>query len=395
MIDRGRVPPPQVARDALVGPMLPGSNKTRHLFTARTGDVVLEHLRTVEGEAADMNEVSLMSDADVARAVPVPGVTLYGGVFTNHFGHMLAETVHRLWAAALLPEYADVAIAFQVGEGRTLPIEPWMLQIFAQFGIGPERLLFVNRPMRFEELHVPRQGRVLGGVMPIEGYADLFPVRPIAPEWPASPRLYVSRRQFGHRGTYLGESMIETALQRDGYEVVYPETLPFEAVLRKLVGAREIVFCEGSAIHHLEVTGRIDARVFVIGRRAGTRHRFSRLLEATAREYTIFGKTRGTVCLEWDRMKEVPFQARTCSFVDLPALVRELSAFSGVAMGVPDEASIRRAESLDLLRYILDPRVGQESNDEQIGRLLRMMREAPDVKRLLPRPRRSRGQATT
>lgn len=387
------MPPPEVVSDALIGPLLPGSSKHVHVFAARTGDVLLQHFH-IDGRRGlrDINQVRAASPQEIGAAPLVPGVTLYAGPYAGHFGHMLAEGMHRLWAAALRPELKQARIAFQAREGRETATEPWFAELLALYGITPEQVLFVNAPMRFAELHVPVQGRALGGEMLVDHYDALFPIAPIKPERKVAARLYVSRRQHMFSGSYLGESLVETLLGRAGYEIVYPETIPLRSMLRKLAGAREIIFCEGSAIHHLELTGRLRARIFVIGRRQGTADRFDRVLDAGCEAWTVFEEHHGSVCLDWDKGRDAPMRSRACSFVDLPKLLEALSAFAGVSLPQPDEAAVRRAESLDLLRVVMDQRTGATATDEQFGRMLRAVRRSEGVRKLMPRLRRSRAR---
>jgi len=388
---RAELPAPTVVRDALVGPLLPGSSKLRYVFAADTGGCRLEHLRFTKAQGLhDIAEPRAPTPAELADAPLVEEPALYAGAFNSHFGHMLAEGIHRLWAAAVDPTLAGRPVVFQTRAGRTEEPMPWLAEVLEQFGITTDQLLFVNTPTRFAELHVPKQGRTLGGAMPIPDYPALFPIQPIARDPYAPANLYVSRRLHMYSGSYLGETWVEHVLAKSGFEILYPETVPLASTLRKLVSAKRIVFCEGSAIHHLELTGHVDARVFVIGRRRGTAERFGRVLEAATADWTVFEQQRGMVCLDWDKVRGTPMGSRACSFTDLPTLVEALSAFAGVPLPAPSPAVVRREESLDLLRLLLDPRAGADTSDDQLGRMLRMLRQSRNAQRLRPKQRRSR-----
>ena len=378
------LPKPACVEGALIGPFSEQSSKFRQAFEAWTGDVILQHLRLGKGdELFDINEVTPADPEHFADAPLIPGAAVYAGPFMNHFGHMVADGMHRLWAVTVYPELRDAAIVFQVKPGRNYTTPPWFLDILAIFGISPAQILPISGPTRFERLYIPRQGRVLGGKTLIENYAKLFPIRPLVPEQGSAAKLYISRLKHRHTGSYLGETLIETLLARSGFEIVTPEETSLDALLRKFVGAELIVFSEGSAIHNLELTGRIAARAFVIGRRGGTEDRFGPILSTACSEWRVHEDLGATVVLDWDKRRNGPARARGCSFVDLPALVRALAEFGGVALPVPDDQEARDAASLDLLAYLLDRRSGDSSDDEHLGRALRRLRNQPAVRALL------------
>lgn len=279
------LPAPLCARDAVLGPLVPASTPLAIGCRARTGPVPFEHLRgdTLDGPI-DMLEIQAVDDdPDMPR---IAGPALYAGPLFAHFGHMLAEGIHRLWAARAFAHLADATIVFQGDPEQASP--PWLTDVMGLCGIAAERLLVVRRPTRFAQLWVPKQGRVLGGEVLIPDYARLFPLTPIVPDRTGSDRLYLSRSRYLHGGTYLGESLIDARLAAAGFEVIHPQEMATARLVRKLAGAATIVLAEGSAIHNLELCGPIAARLFVIGRRIGTKRRFGRLLDSLCGEWRIF-----------------------------------------------------------------------------------------------------------
>ena len=60
-------------------------------------------------------------------------------------------------------------------------------------------------------------------------------------------------------------------LAASGVQVLRPESLPLVEQLRNYRAATNVVMAEGSALHALQLVGRIDADVAVLERRPGTR----------------------------------------------------------------------------------------------------------------------------
>ena len=374
-------PDPVLVRDAILGPLFPASHAACVAGFAETPGIKLTHKRADSEEGClDRFEVHAV-EGDRDSFPVVSGPALYAGPFFPHFGHMLAECIHRLWAAKVFPALREAKIVFQAPEQGAHPA--WVAPVLALCGIDPEQLMLVREPTRFETLYIPEQGRVLGGDILIPDYLSLFPLAPIAP-LPAgtSRRLYFSRSRHIHSGSYLGESLIENLLAGAGFDILHPEEMALDAVVARCAGAEMIVFAEGSAIHNLELCGPVDARILLIGRRGGTDLRFGRLLRSLAKELRIFPGKRASVCLDWET-EDQPRRGRGCSFVDLPGLIAALSDFTGNDLTIPDEAAQRDAVSRDLLRFLLDPRSGITSNNQQLGRALRAMREDPEIQALI------------
>lgn len=371
-----KLPKPRVAAAALLGPGVRGAKRAQLRCVADTGDVVLEHYRPMSGKPVNVMETQPPDAAEAAAAGFVPGDTVWGGIYKDHFGHMASEGVHRLWALVLRPELAGATVAFQVGGGPGSALNPWFAEMLALFGIAPAQMLFVNRVIRFERLHVPLQGRTLGGLDVIPGYPDIFPLVP-PPALAVATRdyLYVSRLRHIHTGTYLGESLIEALLRDVGFDIVVPEETPIGVMLAKLRAAKIVVFAEGSAIHHLDLAGRIAARAFVIGRRPGTQYRFEQVLRSACSDWRILRTLSEPIGLDWNvKADELQF-GKACSFVDLGDLVAALADFSGLDLPIPDRETASRAIALDLARYLMDPRTGATPDDAQLGRAFRKLRE--------------------
>lgn len=375
-------PRPEVARDALLGPLLPAAHPSGVGCIARVPGLTLTHIRADTPEGP-VNRLELHAP-DAENAVPsYAGPTVYAGPYFAHFGHLIAESIHRLWAVRHYPELADSRIVFQKHVDAVR--RPWFDAALDLLGIAPERVLLLDQVARFEELHVPAQGRALGGALLLPDYLSLFPLAPIAVPTDAPKRLYISRSRYTHSGIYLGESMVERVLAATGFAVVHPQDLPMRDFAGLLRGAETIIFAEGSAIHNLELTGPVAARVMVIGRRDGMRRKFEALVNSLSADTAFFSNARIAGSLGWDVHRDQPRLGVACSVLPIDRLLTKIGAFAGVDLALPDAAAISAAMRDDLLRYLLDPRGGQDATDAEFRRALRALRESPDVRALIER----------
>ena len=211
---------------------------------------------------------------DTPEARKVYPRAVWCGPVVGHFGHMIADFGMRIAAAAHFEPDAHFLFSGRPEDWPGLLRPPRVFYDLLQvWGLPLERVRVLRQPAHARSLVVYPQAERLGGGAPSEAYLDFLqkvagPVRPLAGK--DIDTLYVSRAGF-LRGGLAGESYLEEAMAGLGAVVLRPETLGVSAQLELYGRARRLVFCEGSAIHTLQLLGRLDAEVVVICRRPGER----------------------------------------------------------------------------------------------------------------------------
>jgi hypothetical protein len=197
----------------------------------------------------------------------------WGGGIDHQFGHQIADFSTRLLPTMLARPELPIAFSAKPESGyHTLATTPdFFRAILAWFGLPPERLHLVNEPTTVGELFVAPQAEQLEGPGPSAAYLDALDENAERRLGPPPPRdesaLYVSRA--GMSAHFAGELELERALAAAGVRVLRPETMPLPDQIRAYRTSRRIVFAEGSAVHTLQLLGRIPADVGVLVRRAG------------------------------------------------------------------------------------------------------------------------------
>lgn len=150
---------------------------------------------------------------------------LFGGVLFGGYGHILLESLNRLWCAA---EEPDIDILFLgvrgAAEGRN-----WLLlkEFATLLGVGADRLVLVSEPIRAPELVVPEPGLELGLRTSLQHWEFIKKAlgRHVVPERAPVGTAYVSRSRLkGLVRKPLGEPAIEKAVLSSGGVVYWPET---------------------------------------------------------------------------------------------------------------------------------------------------------------------------
>lgn len=205
----------------------------------------------------------------------LPGRYLYAGPLWNHFGHVMVDSIHRLWAYR-----GHDAIVFNgvVGlRGVRSPADlaawaypPLIDYVLSVVGIDAE-VRIVREPTIFQELDVPEPGAVWRGrIKPfyrnfLKKYQSALVERTKSLDAPR--RIYYSRNHLLNRGGILGSSYLEEILKNNDFEVVRPEKLTWDQQFANLLKADQVIFDEGSSIHLSEMFDYLPPRVYMLPRR--------------------------------------------------------------------------------------------------------------------------------
>jgi Glycosyltransferase 61 len=373
----------EILEDITVGPLLPGSGKMSLIFVVPpAARVHFEHRRSRHSRIAHISKFS--DEQQTIAAQDVPGTVVYGGPLFAHFGHFLAESLHRLWPVFADPALAQARIAFHSFTFGRPPVSmaPWMVDVLAYLNIDASRCIMIDRPMRFEKLVVATQGSVLGQGPCSPRYLDLFPPRLCLANLPHGREmrsLYVSRSRHAYSGSYLGEELIESVLaEQAGFDVVYPEDHRVVDLIAMFVAAPVIVFSEGSAMHVLELCGRLEASIFVICRRDASSVSeafFGCLLRQLARRVEFFGGGTALIPLDWEPTRSQPAWQNASAMLDLALLIERLAAFIGKELKTPTRDEVASSCRQSLSRIMSDPRSTRRSTTpEQLAMLQQQLK---------------------
>lgn len=168
---------------------------------------------------------------------------LYGGMLVDHFGHFVTETLARLWPAETEPDLPLIlTLPQRIREPR---LERWQAEILELLGLR-DRVLPLTRPVQVQDCLIPEPGYEIQFAFAPEHARFLGRVawQPRRGCW-----LWLSRAGLaGRGGDGPGQSAIDSAMSRAGWQVVHPETLSVNAQLAAYAQAERIAGEEGSAL---------------------------------------------------------------------------------------------------------------------------------------------------
>jgi hypothetical protein len=287
------------------------------------------------------------------------GTSIFGGIVSQHFGHVVTQSLGRLWAGRLAP---DAPILFLPETPGVTALPGFLTDLARSLGVtNPLRL--VPGPTVADRLILPQDTCNLSHrPTATPWFLDwLASHRPAPPPGPVAP-LYVSRSRLGAgAGQYLQETVLEAALAASGYRIFHPQDHAIDRQIDAYQSADRLIFADGSAAHLWSLVARPDQTAAIILRRTRDREfgRWFRSLGAPVPQYLDHGLA------DFWRRGDGP--GRSVALLDLPALwtaLRDLGYHADPARIGDDPASLvawiadlpHRRKGPLVLPVTLDPR---------------------------------------
>ena len=174
---------------------------------------------------------------------------VFVGNVMPQFGHFLLEHMNRAYAA-LRPEYRNMKYVL-INNDDVNPVPAYMYDLLMGLGVKKENILILNQTTRFRNVFIPRQGYNLPRYSSVEFGATFDEIaRNTTAENPTggAKKIYLSRAKLGSRRTY-GEEKVQAIFAKNGFTIVYPETLPLAQQIAAVRDATVLAGCAGTALH--------------------------------------------------------------------------------------------------------------------------------------------------
>ena len=202
------------------------------------------------------------------------GSYLYGGPLYHHFGHVMVDSIIRLWAYDPAIHTDGVVFAL-MGQNANQSHPDFFFDICRGFGIERDRIRVIDRPTTVEAVHFAEPGSI-SSAGPEPWYleklerVERFFLDQAPADLETHERLFLGRQHL-KRGSLMGEGYFASILAEAGFHYLMPEKYTIAAQIRLLKAAKEIVFTEGSTIHLTELMASLPAadRVAILLRRSG------------------------------------------------------------------------------------------------------------------------------
>ena len=173
-------------------------------------------------------------------------VVFIGNVFPQ-FGHFLLEHMNRAYAL-LDKKYQKMKVVL-INNKDVNPVPEYMFRLLELLGVKRDNIIILNRTTQFKNVYVPIQGfniPVYSSVAFGKMYDKI--ATNIKNDKITCNKIYVSRAKLESRKTY-GEEVVQKIFEKNGYKIVYPETLLLEKQIALVKNCKFLAGCAGTALH--------------------------------------------------------------------------------------------------------------------------------------------------
>ena len=160
-------PQPILYSNAVVGPLKAASNKFKLEFEVLPADMKLPHMRRL---GLDASILSKYTPSEKEELEHIEDTAIYAGPYFRHFGHFIAESIHRLYARKHFAHLRKAKVAFHEFSRAPKEDDRWFADILYLCNVEIKDVIFIRKPTLFKELYVPLQGRVMAGDNQIQNY---------------------------------------------------------------------------------------------------------------------------------------------------------------------------------------------------------------------------------
>lgn len=207
------------------------------------------------------------------------GRHLFAGPVWNHFGHILTDSLHRLWPLTSGNNAYDGIVFLAVTNLRVpsdgiIRMPQIAVDLMRLMGIPDIPMHFILEPTEVEILDVPDIGcsTKVGLKEDYRPYLRHYQAnirREVSHLMGKTPKkLFYSRSHALRDGGVIGIEYFENQLRPHGFVSCVPEEMTLKMQFAYAMSAERILFEEGSALHVTDILDQIPAKMFMLRRRA-------------------------------------------------------------------------------------------------------------------------------
>lgn len=340
---------------------------------------LLRHARSswqkfVEEEPAGLDETFTKTDLPLLKAEKP---YLYGGIMINHFGHLLSESLSRLWAildpetGLSLDNIEKIVFSYVREDECERGVPAFFTDYFSFLGIPMDRIQLVQKTTRIETLIVPEQSHGIA-LEPKSVFVHLQKrVQKSVPDGVDLPdAIYLSRRRYKRAGCFLAEALVINTLETAGVHILEPETISPKEQIQYFRAAKHIIAAEGSSLYNLMLTACAGKKITVLKRRQT--------------DLFSVGFHKAGECERLslsDGLRVLPLIYRDGSsaiaYLDIIAALKKIEDFHGILLKIPSKKVLTDQIGMELIWHIAALLQDKDKNKDQIEKFMEAALELP------------------
>lgn len=221
--------------------------KTKSIgFDVIDGGIIMPYGYNIDIEVCDGKTCCLMDEfVDF-----VDDEIVYIGAFpTGHYGNFLIDNLSRFWYVL---KYKPSCKLAYVRNGFTIDSKPWSREIIHYLGLDYNNFIDIRRPTKFRKVIIPEKSFSHGQFV-FNEYKLIFEAMYKAMDtekFHIYEKVYLTRTKLD-RKKEVGEWVFENFFQKNGFQIVSPETLSIAEQAFILRNCKEVASIEGTHAHNI------------------------------------------------------------------------------------------------------------------------------------------------
>ena len=183
----------------------------------------------------------------------------FGGIILPYFGHVLLETLSRLWGVVSVCNNIKIAFLLEK-ENTTIPEYFW--SFMELLNIDRKRIVIIRKITKFKEILVPDESFMFYNGFYQEYNYVLNQIKKNLSDTPYK-KIYLTRRKF--KNDALNEAYFEKFYARQGFSVLAIEELPLKEQLSIWHSVEEVV-CVAGTLPHLILFSKPGTKLTILNR---------------------------------------------------------------------------------------------------------------------------------
>ena len=165
----------------------------------------------------------------------------------NNFGHFILEHLNRGWCFSQ-KKYQEMKVVI-VNEIGCEKINDYIFVLLGLLGVKKENIILLNETTRFRNVYVPDAAFDISAYY-TNAYKNMFDViLDNVKDTKKYEKIYLSRCAMPmDRHTY-GEEKVQKIFEKNGFTIIYPETLPLKEQISLMKNCKVLAGCAGTALH--------------------------------------------------------------------------------------------------------------------------------------------------
>lgn len=165
----------------------------------------------------------------------------------NHFGHFLLEQINRAWPL-VNENFKNIKIVV-IDEKNQGELPGFVYELLGLLGVKKQNVILLNKSTQFKNVYVPEPGFDMYSYY-TESFAQMFDKMSSKIHTnKIYEKIYVSRMAMPDNRRTFNEEKIQKIFEKNGYKVIYPETLPLKKQIALIKNCKDLAGCAGTALH--------------------------------------------------------------------------------------------------------------------------------------------------